>query len=156
MSQVANMYQTQQAVSQSIENTEIITHADSNDLGISRMQLAWEDLRDSIRYWRIWLLLAYQDIKLRYRRSVLGPFWITLSMAITVYTMGYLYSHLFHVNPHEYFPYLVAGMLAWSLISTTLIDVVDTFTLSENLLKQIKLPYILYIHRIATRNYFLS
>src|SRR3990167_3665325 len=118
----------------------------------SQNQLAWNDVMEGITKWRVWLLLAYQDIKLRYRRSILGPFWITLSMAITVYSMGYLYSYLFRMPIREYFPYLVAGMLAWSLISTTITDLVDTFTNAGNMLKQIKLPYSLYIHRIIARN----
>ncbi|MCW5583007.1 MAG: hypothetical protein KIT56_03835 [Gammaproteobacteria bacterium] len=119
---------------------------------INQKKLAWQDIKSGLLNWRIWVMLAYQDIKLRYRRSVLGPFWITLSMAITVYSMGYLYSHLFHVQLAEYFPYLVAGMLSWSLISTTVTDTVETFTANDALLKQIKLPYSLYVHRVVARN----
>jgi len=118
----------------------------------SQKQLAFEDFTDGIKKWRIWLLLAYQDIKLRYRRSILGPFWITMSMAITVYSMGYLYGHLFHIPIQEYFPYLIAGMLGWSLLSTTVTELVDTFSLSQVMLKQIKLPYSLYVHRITAKN----
>lgn len=114
--------------------------------------LALKDIRDGLLKWPIWLMLAYQDVKLRYRRSVLGPFWITISMAITVYSMGYLYSHLFHSDLQTYFPFLVAGMLSWSLISSAISDLTDTFVLSDGLIKQIKLPYTLYIHRVATRN----
>ncbi|MCE3237214.1 MAG: hypothetical protein K0R24_195 [Gammaproteobacteria bacterium] len=115
-------------------------------------QLALDDIQEGIAKWRIWLMLAYQDVRLRYRRSVLGPFWITISMAITVYSMGYLYSHLFHSDIQTYFPFLVAGMLAWALISTQVSDLTEALTLSEGLIKQIKLPYSLYIHRVATRN----
>jgi lipopolysaccharide transport system permease protein len=118
----------------------------------TQKQLAWADLKEGIAKWPIWLMLAYQDIKLRYRRSVLGPFWITLSMAITVYSMGYLYGHLFHVQLEHYFPFLVAGMLSWTLISTILSEVTEGFVHSDGLIKQIKLPYSLYIHRIASRN----
>ena len=119
---------------------------------ISQKQLAWDDFKESLQHWRIWLMLAYQDIKLRYRRSVLGPFWITISMAITVYSMGYLYSHLFRINFNDYFPYLVGGILGWSLISTNILDFVEVFILSENIIKQIKLPYTIHIHRVAARN----
>ena len=118
----------------------------------SQTTLALTDLKDSLKNWRVWFMLAYQDIKLRYRRSVLGPFWITLSMAITVYTMGYLYSHLFHSNIMTYFPFLAAGMLSWALISSAIIELTEGFTVSEGLIKQIKLPYSLYIHRIVARN----
>jgi ABC-type polysaccharide/polyol phosphate export permease len=117
--------------------------------------LAWNDLNQSLREWRAWMMLAYQDIKLRYRRSVIGPFWITLSMAITVYTMGYLYSHLFKTDMQIYFPFLVSGMLAWALFSSTITDLVDTFVTYESMIKQIKLPYTLYIQRVIMRNIFI-
>lgn len=119
---------------------------------ISDRRLAWKDIKDGMMHWPIWLLLAYQDIKLRYRRSVLGPFWITISMAVTVYSMGFLYSRLFHVDLQQYYPFLVAGMLAWALISTVVTELTDTFMTSEALIKQIKLPYSLYIHRVVARN----
>lgn len=115
-------------------------------------QLALKDLKDGLLKWRIWAMLAYQDIRLRYRRSILGPFWITLSMAITVYSMGFLYSHLFHSDIKSYFPFLVAGMLSWTLISTQVTDLTEALTSSDGLIKQIKLPYSLYIHRTALRN----
>lgn len=118
----------------------------------NQSHLARQDLLGSLKQWRIWFMLAYQDIKIRYRRSVLGPFWITMSMAITAYSMGFLYSHIFHTDMQNYFPFLVGGMLAWGLIAGTLSDLVETFTLAENMIKQIKLPYSLYISRIAARN----
>lgn len=114
--------------------------------------LAIKDFKDGLLKWRIWFLLAYQDLRLRYRRSVLGPFWLTLSMAITVYSMGFLYGHLFHIELHHYFPFLVAGMLAWSFISTNLNDLTDAFITYESLLKERKLPYTLHIQRIVMRN----
>lgn len=116
------------------------------------LSLALTDFKEGMMKWRIWVLLAYQDIKLRYRRSVLGPFWVTLSMAITVYSMGFLYGHLFHMELKDYYPFLVAGMLAWSLISTSLNELTDTFSGYENLIKQIKLPYTLHIQRVMMRN----
>ncbi len=118
----------------------------------TQKSLARLDIKQSLVLWRTWFMLAYQDIKLRYRRSVLGPFWITLSMAITVYSMGFLYGRLFHIELEQYYPFLVAGMLSWSLISNVVIEMIDGLVNSESLIKQIKLPYTLYIHRIAARN----
>jgi lipopolysaccharide transport system permease protein len=115
-------------------------------------KLAVKDIIDGLAKWRIWLTLAYQDVKLRYRRSILGPFWITISMAITTYSMGYLYGHLFHTDLQVYFPFLVSGMLSWGLISSLISDLTEAFSGSEGLIKQIKLPYSLYIHRVVTRN----
>jgi lipopolysaccharide transport system permease protein len=119
---------------------------------LNSRQLAWNDIKQSMQRWPVWLMLAYQDIKLRYRRSVLGPFWITLSMAVTAYTMGFLYSHLFKTDMQTYFPFLVGGMLSWALLSSTITDLIDTFSSYENMIKQIKLPYTLYIQRVIMRN----
>ncbi len=46
------------------------------------------DIADAWRKWRIWLVLGHQDIYLRYRRSVIGPFWISLSLAAMIGGMG--------------------------------------------------------------------
>ncbi len=119
---------------------------------VSQSALARQDIIDGVKNWRIWSMLAWQDIKLRYRRSILGPFWLTLSMAITVYSMGFLYARLFHTELAKYFPFLVAGMLSWTLISTLVTEFTDGFITSDSFIKQIKLPYSLYIHRIAARN----
>ena len=92
----------------------------------SQTMLALADLMEGFKKWPVWFLLACQDIKLRYRRSVLGPFWITISMAITVYTMGFLYGHLFRSELQTYYPFLVSGMLAWAVISSIVLDFVLT------------------------------
>lgn len=118
-------------------------------------QLGFLDIQAGLSQWRIWILLAYQDIKLRYRRSALGPFWLTISMAITVYSMGFLYGHLFRTNLNQYFPFLAAGLLSWTLLSTAISELSDGFTASEGLIKQIKLPYTLYIHRVTARNFVM-
>lgn len=118
-------------------------------------QLAWKDIKQSLQEWPVWMMLSYQDIKLRYRRSMLGPFWITLSMAITAYSMGFLYGHLLKTDMGTYFPFLVAGMLSWALLSSTITDLTDTFTTYENMIKQIKLPYSLYVQRVLMRNFII-
>ena len=144
---------TEQDVTVSLEGTAIEHRTRSfADNAPTQTVLAWNDIKEGIQHWRIWVMLAYQDIKLRYRRSILGPFWLTISMAITVYSMGFLYGHLFHIALENYFPFLVAGMLGWSLISTIVLEFTDGFMTSDALIKQIKLPFTLYIHRIAARN----
>lgn len=118
-------------------------------------QKAWQDFCEGIRSWRIWWLFAMQDIRLRYRRSKLGPLWLTLSMAVTVYSMGFLYGHLFHTDLESYYPYLAASMIGWSLISSVITDMSEIFLQSEGIIKQIKLPYSLYIHRTVMRNFII-
>lgn len=120
-----------------------------------QQQKARQDFFKGLSLWRIWLMMAWQDIYLRYRRSVIGPLWITLSMAITVYSMGFLYAHLWHVELKDYFPFLVTGMLSWALLASLITEATDVYLLSAGLIRQIKLPYTLYIHRMTTRNFMI-
>jgi lipopolysaccharide transport system permease protein len=62
----------------------------------------------------MWTALALQDMKIRYRGSLLGPFWVTISTLVMVVSMGLVYSHLFHTTPIAYMPYLGLGSLSGS------------------------------------------
>lgn len=125
--------------------------ADTSSIEQQR-HLAWLDLKKGMTSWRVWLMLAWQDIRLRYRRSSLGPFWITISMAISIYSMGFLYGHLFHVDLNIYYPFLAAGLLVWNLIYLFIVDSTNAFIEAENYLKQMKLPYSIFILRVITRS----
>ncbi len=71
-----------------------------------RVLKAVEDIQNSLLSYPLWLSLGWQDIKQRYRRSALGPFWITLSLGVTVVMMGILYAKLFKQDIRSYLPYL--------------------------------------------------
>ncbi|NIR58946.1 MAG: ABC transporter permease, partial [Gammaproteobacteria bacterium] len=74
------------------------------------------DLRSPIDRWRVWSLMASQDIHLRYKRSLIGPFWVSITMACFVMGIGLLYSQIFNQPVREYLVYLGCGLLAWFYI----------------------------------------
>ena len=49
------------------------------------------DFSSALERWRLWSLLGWLDIRQRYARSALGPFWITLSMGVMVGSLGLVY-----------------------------------------------------------------
>lgn len=119
------------------------------------LQEAFHDLLAGIKKWRICLLLGWLDLRLRYRRSYLGPFWITISMAVMIYSMGFIYSHIFNLNLAEYFLYISGGMLAWVFLSTTMIEMMHCFVDASSFILQVKMPFSIYILRIMTRNFIV-
>lgn len=121
----------------------------------SEFSLALRDLWQGIARWRVWLLFGWQDIRVRYRRSTLGPFWISLSMAVTICMMGFLYSYLFKMDLHRYFPFLATGMLAWTFISTMLLESANVFVEANPYLKQVKIPYSVFLMRMIVRNFII-
>src|SRR5437879_8406258 len=63
------------------------------------------DLLSALKDWPLWTMLGWNDIRQRYRRSTLGPFWITLSMATFIGVLGVIYSRIFHVDVEIYLPF---------------------------------------------------
>ena len=74
------------------------------------------DLVEALKAYDLWLFLAWLDIRLRYRRSKIGPLWITLSMAIFCLTLGTVYSKLLNVDGEEYLPFLSVSFVIWGLL----------------------------------------
>ncbi len=74
---------------------------------------AFSDLRNGLALWPLWVQLGWNDILQRYRRSMLGPFWLTASMAIMVISLGVLYAELFNTPIHDFLPYLCVGCLCF-------------------------------------------
>lgn len=101
----------------------------------------------------VWLALGWHDIRQRYRRSVIGPFWFTLSTLIMVGVLGILYSTLLNQEIHHYLPYLGVGLVVWQYISTVVNEGANTFVGAAYLIKQIRMPLTIHVARIAWRNF---
>lgn len=69
--------------------------------------------------------------------------------------MGLFYSQLLKVHLADYFPYIASGILIWTLISSLILELTDSFIEAENLIKQIKLPYSVYPLRVVSRNFLV-
>lgn len=113
----------------------------------SRSSLALADMASAIGLRRLWLRLGWNDILQRYRRSVLGPLWLTVSMAIMIVSLGVVYAEIFQSPIDDFLPYLCLGFLVWGYFSGFLTDAGLLFVGSETYIKQIKLPYFLYVCR---------
>jgi ABC-2 type transport system permease protein/lipopolysaccharide transport system permease protein len=117
-----------------------------------RAKEAFLDLRGGLLNWPLWLTVGWLDIKQRYRRSLIGPFWITLSVAIFVAGLGVVYSALFHMPTQEYLPYLAIGMIVWMLIANLIGEGCNTFIAAEGAIKQVPIPISVHIFRMVWRN----
>jgi ABC-type polysaccharide/polyol phosphate export permease len=113
------------------------------------------DLALGIQAWPLWISLGWNDIRLRYRRSVLGPFWITLSMGVLVVALGFLYSGIFQTDVATYLPYVAIGFIVWTFISSTINESCGAFQEGERIIKQIKLPFSIFVLRVVWRNFIV-
>jgi ABC-type polysaccharide/polyol phosphate export permease len=104
-----------------------------------------------IKSYRIWWSLAAAEMAARYRRSFLGPFWMTLATTITVLGLGYFWAQLWKVDLVVYFPYLAAGLVTWNYIASIIIEAPNIFVSAQSLIRNSTIPTFVYPMRSATR-----
>jgi ABC-2 type transport system permease protein len=114
-------------------------------------QRAIQDISNGLRERELWSHLGWQDIKQRYRRSVLGPFWITISQAVLALGLGLLYSQLFKLDLATFLPFIVTGFIVWTFISGCLTEGMETFIVNEGLIKHLPAPLTVYAMRTIWR-----
>jgi len=100
----------------------------------------------------IWWGLAWQEIKQRYSRSVIGPFWITLSTGVMVAAMGPLYGILLGQNVAGYIQHLAVSLIIWNFISGSINEAGSVFVGAEGYIKQIALPLSVYVLKLISKN----
>lgn len=117
-----------------------------------RTELLVQDVVEGLRLWRLAFTLGWLDIKLRYRGSLLGPFWLTLSTGAMVGAIGVIYSTLFNTDMHEYIPFFALSQVLWVFISTVIIEGCTCFTQSEGIIRSVRLPFFVHSIRSLVRN----
>lgn len=96
--------------------------------------------------------LGWQDVRARYRRSALGPFWITLSMGVMIGTIGLVFGQIFQSPMQEFLPFLTIGMVLWTFIAAVITEGATGFISAEGIIKQLPIPLFVHIMRMIWRN----
>jgi ABC-type polysaccharide/polyol phosphate export permease len=121
-----------------------------------RLSAALEDLARGLVEWRVWWILAFNDIRQRYRRSTLGPFWLTISTGVMIAGIGVIYPYLFDQPIQDYVPFLGVGLVVWNLISGLINDLANSFISADTHLRSYPTPLSVVIYRTIARNLLIS
>ncbi len=115
----------------------------------------WEDIKRATLDIGLPLYLARADIRQRYRRSTLGPFWITISTGVMIACIGIIFGSLFKSPMSDFLPFLATGLIIWGLISSTITEATSVFVTAEPIIKQLPLPLTTHIYRMIFRNLYI-
>ncbi|OZM73439.1 sugar ABC transporter permease [Amycolatopsis antarctica] len=116
---------------------------------------AFGDIRQGFRSRELWGHLGWQDIKQRYRRSVIGPFWISIATGTMALGLGFLYSALFEMKVQTFLPYITAGFIIWQFILGCVTEGAETFISNEGVMKHLPAPLTVYALRTVWRQILL-
>jgi len=111
-----------------------------------------KDILISLSYWRYWLKLGFLDIKNKYRRTFLGPIWVTGTVAVIIFAVGPLYGVIFDRPIDTYLLHLATGMTFWLFLSSTISELSTSFIENANIIKNSNKPVYIFLFRIISRN----
>lgn len=117
-----------------------------------RIRLAMMDVADGLALWRLAATLGWLDIRLRYRGSLLGPFWVTLSTSVMIGALGLLYGSLFHMDLRAYLPFLALSLVLWTFLAALISEGCLCFTESETVIRSVRMPLCVFPLRVLVRN----
>ena len=119
---------------------------------VNEVSVAVKDLMRSREKLYLALMLGWQDIRQRYRRSKLGPFWLTISMGVVIAMIGIVFGQVLSSPSKEYFPFLATGIVLWTCFSSSILEGSTAFIDSQGMIRQLNLPISLYSIRSLWRN----
>jgi ABC-2 type transport system permease protein len=114
--------------------------------GLRDLWLGWRDYRE------LWLAVGWYDIRKRYRRSLLGPFWITISLGAFIAALTFLYVPLIGGDVNGYLSFVAFGFIAWQFISQLVIEGCNVFIANAPIIQQFRAPLSVYIYESVWKN----
>ena len=96
-------------------------------------------------------LLVTRDIKLKYRRSVLGYVWSILNPLLIMSVMAVVFSTMFKRNIEHFPVYLFCGQLLFNFMNNSTHQAIHSITANASLLKKTYVPrYIFTVSKITS------
>lgn len=110
------------------------------------------DFIRSLGAWRLWTLLGWLEVRQRYARSRVGPFWLTISMGVMIGTIGLVYGTLFGMKLREYLPFLAVSLVLWTTFSQIVQEGGVCYINSGMYIRQAATPKLIYVLQVVWRN----
>ena len=105
------------------------------------------DLLAGCRAWRRWLILGWHDFRLQHHRTVIGPLWQALQLALWITGLALIFGTGFRRGVENYIPYLTVGLICWNILSSSLLAGPQVFHKNANLILNLNAPLSLYVYR---------
>jgi lipopolysaccharide transport system permease protein len=98
--------------------------------------------RDLFRYRELFYFLAWRDILVRYKQTVIGVLWAVLRPILTMLVFVFIFGRIAKL-PSGGLPYplmVFAGMLPWQLFATSLTEGSNSLITNANLISKVYFP----------------
>lgn len=125
---------------------------EKNDI-MTPLSRTFNDLLTGGKNWRLWMALANEDLAQRFRRTVIGVAWVSITFGLFIGAKVIVFGSIMKVPMAEYALYVTLGFLAWGFIIASVTDGCSVFANSENWIKGVNTPLSLFIYQSIARNF---
>lgn len=102
--------------------------------------------------WRLWIVLAFNDIKMRYKKSWIGIGWLSLSMTLLLGAKLVVFGQFTAKSISFFSVYLATGLLVWRFIVGTVMDGSSVYLSAAGWIKTEPMPLTVYVFQMVFRN----
>lgn len=133
----------------------------SNSKIIKDIKSALQDIAVGIKNYQFWIIFGNNDIKSKYRRTKLGQWWITLSVAIFIFVVGGIFGSTFYSDYEFYLVYLSIGYISWLFmqecvnVGSSILTQAKPFLLQKNWPKSIFILRLIYRETLILLHHIL-
>lgn len=114
-----------------------------------------EDLQTGFKKIKIPYHLAKQDIIIRFRLSVLGPIWITISTGLFIASLTFIMNVGMGAELLRILPHLSTGLIIWTFIQNSINDSCTVYISNRELIKNLPIAKSIFIFQFLIRNFII-
>lgn len=112
----------------------------------------FSDISDALSMRTLIFYRSVMEVKARYKRTLIGPFWTSLSMGIFIVSFSLIGSKLWKNDVASFMPFFCAGYLVWVLISTIITESRTIFIVNRDILLSTPVPLSIFVFELVIRN----
>lgn len=105
--------------------------------------------------WDLVLHLSWTEIKARYARSAIGPFWLVLTTAISILVLSYIWSILFNLDKETFIPSLTVGLIIWQFLAACINEAPNCFVIYSSIIRNYSHPVWIYPTALVIKNFII-
>ncbi|MES2984413.1 MAG: ABC transporter permease [Pseudomonadota bacterium] len=110
-----------------------------------------QDLMVALKRHDALLYFGWDDVRQQYKRTLLGPIWLTFSTCAWIFAMALVMASLFNQNISDFLPRTATGMFVWTFFSLSILDGATVFVGAAPLINATRLPLFFYPLRALIR-----
>lgn len=114
------------------------------------------DCIESIQEFKIWTHLASRDLKVRYSRTRLGPWWSSLALGALIFGISIATALIAQDPIREYLPRIAVSLFVWTFIANIFLESVELFSVERGLLLNTRVHELSIVLRVVWRQVLIS